>query len=214
MDKSRRAFIQLGLFGSMLSVNNLIHAEPDSILTHTPWETEGPFYPIKKQKDKDFDLTQIEGSSESALGDVIYIEGKILNSSGEPIEDATVDLWQANAAGKYRHIRDANPAPIDPNFQGWAIVPSGASGDFKFKTIMPGPYPARGDWWRPPHIHFKVSAKGYINLTTQMYFPDHELNKRDFLIQRKKPDLQELMTAIQISKEPQVFKHQIVLQEA
>ena len=96
-------------------------------------------------------------------------------------------IQQANAAGRYNHPRDPNKAELDHNFQGWAIVPSGEEGDFKFKTIKPGIYPVGGGWKRPPHIHFKVSYQGFQTLTTQMYFPGEELNKakESFLTNRQ-----------------------------
>jgi len=107
----------------------------------TPTESAGPFYPVVAQKDKDFDLTKVDGKEVDALGKHIVIHGSVVDTQGNPVEGATVDLWQANAAGKYAHPHDSNPAPIDENFQGWAIVPSGVNGDFRFKTVMPGIYP-------------------------------------------------------------------------
>lgn len=194
----------------MYATSNFVQA---SKLSLTPEEIEGPFYPLTPQKDRDFDLTYIEGRSGKALGQVIYIEGTVTDIHGQPIEDATVDLWQANAAGRYRHPRDTNTAPVDPNFQGWAVVPSGVTGDFKFKTIMPGAYPAARNWIRPPHIHFKISKAGYADLTTQMYFPGHELNAVDWLIQEKNAKEQQLMTATLIRTEPKTYRYHIVLKQ-
>lgn len=210
MKLSRRHFIKTGLVASTLTSVALARASKFSV---TPAEIEGPFYPLTPQKDRDFDLTHIKGRSGTALGQVIHIEGIITDIHGQPIEDATVDLWQANAAGRYRHPRDTNPVPVDPNFQGWAIVPSGASGEFNFKTIMPGAYPAARNWTRPPHIHFKVNKTNYAELTTQMYFPEHELNAIDWLIQEKNAKEQRLMTATLIRKNPATYHYQIVLQE-
>ena len=106
---------------------------------------------------------------------------------------------------------EPRPASVDENFQGWAIVPSGVAGDFRFKTVMPGAYPAARNWTRPPHIHFKVSKAGYENLTTQMYFPGHELNAIDWLIQEKNAKEQQLMTATLIRTEPKTYRYHIVL---
>lgn len=210
MEASRRKLLKAGLVGSVLSSTGLARA---STLHPTPSEIEGPFYPVIQQKDKDFDLTRVMGETEAASGEVVYIEGTVCDISGEVIEDASVDLWQANAVGRYRHPHDSNPAPLDPYFQGWAIVPSGVNGGFKFKTIMPGAYPAARNWMRPPHIHFKVSKKGFIELVTQMYFPGHELNEIDLLIKRKSTDEQKQMIATRISDEPATFRYQIVLQK-
>lgn len=210
MKTSRRNLLKAGLLGGAFSLPTLAQAAK---LSATPAEIEGPFYPITPQKDRDFDLTQIEGRTGQAMGKIIYIEGTVTDTQGRPLEDASVDLWQANAVGRYRHPRDTNPAPVDPNFQGWAIVTSGVAGQFKFKTIMPGTYPAARNWIRPPHIHFKVSKSGYGELTTQMYFPDHELNARDWLIQEKNAKEQQLMTATLVRTKPLTYRYQIVLQQ-
>lgn len=126
----------------------------------------------------------------------------------------TVDVWQANAAGRYSHPHDSNPAPLDPNFQSWAIVPSGKNGKFRFKTVIPGAYPAEDGWTRPPHIHFKVSKRGFVELTTQMYFPNQELNDVDRLLQSNSPAEQKLMIAQQSESEPAIFRYQIVIEKA
>ena len=180
----------------------------------TPPEIEGPFYPVLAQKDKDFDLTRVEGKQGVAEGAPIIIQGQVLDTDGNPVEDVTVDLWQANAAGKYRHPHDSNDAPLDPNFQGWAIVPSGKEGKFRFKTVRPGAYPASVTWTRPPHIHFKISKRGYIELITQMYFPGHEFNDSDLLLRRKSNEERKLMIASRIENRPGVYAYNIVLQKA
>lgn len=175
---SRRKFIKLSAIGSFLGV-----ASSGSLANSvTPSEIKGPFYPITPQKDRDFDLTSIEGKNGVAKGRVVLIQGQVIDQNAKPVEDATVDIWQANAAGRYRHPYDSNSAPLDPNFQGWAIVQSGAKGKFQFKTIVPGSYPVNEEWERPPHIHFKVSKLGYAELITQMYFPENDLNSSDRLL--------------------------------
>ncbi|WP_455199180.1 dioxygenase family protein [Kaarinaea lacus] len=208
-DKTKRKFIKTGLLGCLLpALPGKLFA---SSLLPTPQEIEGPFYPVIQQKDKDFDLTRINGHNEAAAGNVIHIEGQVVDTNNRPIEDATVDLWQANSYGRYRHQRDPNRAPLDPNFQGWAIVPSGANGEFKFKTILPGAYPASRDWMRPPHIHFKISKPGYEKLTTQMYFPGQKLNQRDLLLMKKTEEEREQMIAKLISSEPVTYRYKVVL---
>ena len=211
---NRRKFLTLGLAGittGAISSSALAGEKKQAV---TPGEIEGPFYPTYMQKDRDFDLTQIEGHDTPAQGDVIFIEGTVVDTDGQAIEDATVDLWQANAAGRYRHPHDSNTAPLDPNFQGWAIVPSGKSGEFRFKTIFPGTYPAAKDWMRPPHIHFKVSKLGFVELTTQMYFEGDPLNEKDFLIQRKSDAEQKLMIATKTGEDPVTYRYQITLEKA
>ncbi len=143
---------------------------------------------------------------------MVTIQGQVLDIEGNPVEGATVDIWQANAAGRYRHPHDNNPAPLDPDFQGWAIVQSGVQGGFKFKTVIPGAYPVSDAWKRPPHIHFKVSKKGYAEVTTQMYFPDHELNQVDRLLQSKTAAEQQMMVARSVDGEEVTLRYDIVLQ--
>lgn len=186
--------------------NNSATARP------TPAEIEGPFYPVIQQKDKDFDLTIVEGKSGVAQGQAVFIEGLVLDTSNKPIENATVDLWQANAAGKYRHPHDSSNAPLDANFQGWAIVQSGKNGEFRFKTIIPGAYAVSNEWTRPPHIHFKVTKKGYLEVITQMYFPHQSLNKKDYLLQRKTATEQALMIAKPVDGKVNTLKYNIVLE--
>jgi len=180
----------------------------------TPTEIKGPFYPIVAQKDKDFDLTLVEGRTASAKGETVIVEGVVTDTAGQAVSDATVELWQACASGKYNHPHDPNPAPSDPNFQGWAVVPSGKKGGFRFKTVMPGSYPAAPDWMRPPHIHFKVSKRGYVELITQMYFPGHPLNAKDLLLLRKSEEERALMTAEELAGKLKIFKYRIVIQKA
>ena len=130
--KSRRSFLLGMLAGLPLAIFSRVLRAGQP----TPPETEGPFYPLYPQKDKDFDLTQVAGRSGVAKGRVIIIQGQVLDTEGRAIEDATVELWQANAAGRYRHPSDRNTAPLDPNFQGWAIVQSGRQGRFHFIIVM------------------------------------------------------------------------------
>lgn len=197
---NRRKFLKVSFLGAILSY----FAKDSMALTATPPETKGPFYPITPQKDKDFDLTSIVGKKGQA-------KGQVVDEDSNPIENATVDIWQANAAGRYRHPHDSNPAPLDSNFQGWAIVQSGKKGMFKFKTIIPGAYPASRKWMRPPHIHFKVSKRGYTELVTQMYFPGNELNKADLLLQRKSKSEQSLMVAKNVIGKPNTLEYTVIL---
>jgi protocatechuate 3,4-dioxygenase beta subunit len=213
--KTRRDFIKIGLLTSLLAPLTYIANAVSAILTQTPRETAGPFYPIISQQDKDFDLTRIEGNSDSAKGEVIIIEGSVVDTEGKAIKDVSVELWQANNAERYSHPYDSNPVPLDPNFQGWAIAFSGQEGGFRFKTIMSGAYAVSANWLRPPHIHYKISKRGYKNLTSQMYFLHHPLNDIDALIQRKSSDEQLLMMAKKsmIKDNVDVYQYQIVLEK-
>lgn len=212
---NRRKFLGYGIFGGLaafLAGSATAKASPGR--SPTPPEAEGPFYPVIAQKDRDFDLTRVEGKEGAARGEPIMIQGQVFDTAGRPLEDVTVDLWQANAAGRYRHPHDSNKAPLDPNFQGWAIVPSGKEGKFRFRTVKPGAYPASFMWTRPPHIHFKISKRGYVELITQMYFPGEQLNDKDRLLKRKSKKEKKLMIAERNEGEPEVYNFNIILRKA
>lgn len=207
---NRRNFLKNSVLGSIIALQ---HKPAHGALAPTPNEIQGPFYPVVAQQDKDFDLTHIQGRSDSALGQHVVITGHVLDANGAPVENATVDIWQANAAGKYRHPHDPNPAPIDENFQGWGIILTEKDGSFRFKTVLPGAYPVNRSWTRPPHIHFKVTKRGYVELITQMYFPNQALNKVDKLLQRKSPDEQALMIAKESSSAPGTYYYPIHIEK-
>ena len=103
---------------------------------------------------------------------------------------------------------------MDDNFQGWAIIPSGKGGAFRFKTVFPGTYPAAEGWMRPPHIHFKVTKRGYVEVITQMYFPGEELNDIDLLLKRKSNEEQKMMVAEKTSDNPETYQYRIVIEKA
>ena len=212
--QSRRLFIKATvLTGAVAAFSRTVQSATAPGYVPTPPEVEGPFYPLMPQQDKDFDLTRIAGKNGVAKGRVIIVEGRVLDVEGKPIENATVDLWQANAAGRYRHPRDRNTAPLDPNFQGWAIVQSEKSGKFRFKTILPGQYPASADWIRPPHIHFKISKPGFKELVTQMYFPGQPLNDVDLLLMQKSDEDARRMIAEQDESSLHKYHHTLVLEK-
>lgn len=183
-------------------------------LTPTPGETQGPFYPLHEQRDKDDDLTHFDGHTTSALGPHILVRGQVLDTAGNRIAGALLDIWQADVNGRYRHRSDRNPARLDPNFQGWAMMSSDHNGYFEFKTVMPGAYPADKDWIRPPHIHFKISKQGYRALTTQMYFPDEALNGADLLLRSKSIAERTAMIAKKLESEGKlpIYGYNVVLE--
>ena len=142
--------------------------------------TMGPFYPLQKPADRDTDLTHVRGHNRRALGEVIEVTGRVINTRGQPIAGAHIELWQANAAGRYFHPSDKNTAPLDPNFQGYASFHASQSGDYRYLTIKPGAYPGpRG--MRTPHIHLEVVGK-FDRLVTQMFFPGELLNATDVVM--------------------------------
>lgn len=148
----------------------------------TPGEAEGPFFPTDTNIESDADLTRLAGRTERAGGDIIEIRGRLLSADGRPISGATVELWQANAAGRYAHELDAaNPAPLDVAFQGYALLRTNLDGRFSALTIKPGGYMVAQEGPRTPHLHWKFAA-GARRLTTQSYFPGEPANDSDFLM--------------------------------
>lgn len=152
-------------------------------LRATPEQELGPFYPVRLPADQDADLTVIAGKETRALGTIIYLSGRVTSRSGEPVANAELEIWQANAAGRYTHPGDNNPQPADLNFDGYARIHTDADGRYRLKSIKPGAYPAAPGWMRPPHIHFDVRGKTN-RLVTQMYFDGEELNAKDRFIER------------------------------
>ena len=175
---TRRAFTAGGLASASLVVATGARALQGRPLTaESPM---GPFFPLSVPADSDADLTMIKGHSKRALGQVIEIRGRVLDMKGNPIAGARLDLWQANAAGRYAHPADPATAPLDPDFQGFASIVSDSSGDWRIITIKPAGYDSPIGH-RPPHIHFDVRGRTHRNVA-QLYFPeDAEGNAKDLL---------------------------------
>lgn len=151
-------------------------------LERTQDQILGPFYPIMSKPDRSGDLTRVSGGSGRAKGQSIIVRGRVCNPDGKPVSGAEVEIWQANAAGRYAHPDDTNPAPLDPNFQGFGAVTTGPDGFYQFKTIKPLHYPAGSIGIRPAHIHFDVRGRRDV-LVTQMYFEGDPYNEKDSFLQ-------------------------------
>lgn len=147
-------------------------------LAITPPQILGPYYPVGETPDLAADLARPPGSVAEAVGQRLHVMGRVLTSSGRPVAHARIDIWQANAAGKYRHESDTNPAPLDPNFKGFARLTADESGRYAFRTIKPGSYPTPDGEMRPPHIHFTVEGR-IDRLVTQLYFAGEPENRTD-----------------------------------
>jgi protocatechuate 3,4-dioxygenase beta subunit len=152
-------------------------AAAEAALQRTPDQILGPFYPLAELPQTS-DLTRVASRSGRAEGQLLNVMGRVLNLAGEPIRNARVEVWQANAHGRYTHPSDPNPAPLDPNFEGSAVLTTDAEGRYRFKTIKPAAYPAGPNRMRPAHIHFKVIGR-QDQIVTQMYFENDPYNKTD-----------------------------------
>jgi protocatechuate 3,4-dioxygenase beta subunit len=147
-------------------------------------ELSGPAFGSEDVDESDADLT-IHGAGEP-IGERIIVSGRVLGSDGRPVRSALIEIWQANAAGRYRHRADQHPAPLDPNFTGGGRVLTGDDGRYRFITIKPGAYPWKNhhNAWRPKHIHLSVFGRAFTErLVTQMYFPGDPLLAYDPIYQ-------------------------------
>jgi protocatechuate 3,4-dioxygenase, beta subunit len=159
-------------------IKTRIDHPPARALAITPPQVLGPFYPVSQRPDLAADLARPSENGAKAKGQVIHVRGRVLDHSGKPVSHARIDIWQANAGGKYRHPSDTNPAPLDPNFKGFARLTTDASGHYSFRTIKPGRYPTAEGEMRPPHIHFVVEGQ-FDRLVTQLYFAGEAENQTD-----------------------------------
>ena len=145
-----------------------------------PTERHGPVFDHLRLAPADADLTgQHRGEP---LGERIIVAGRLLDGDGRPVPGQLVEIWQANAAGRYAHQVDRHPAPLDPNFSGGGRLLTGPDGSYRFVTIKPGAYPwgNHPNAWRPAHIHFSVFGRSFTErLVTQMYFPGDPLLAHD-----------------------------------
>jgi protocatechuate 3,4-dioxygenase beta subunit len=155
-------------------------SRPLAILPHTETELTGPAFGHERIGELDHDLTrQHDGEP---LGERIVVHGRVLDGAGRPVRDSLVEVWQANAAGRYAHAVDRHPAPLDPNFSGAGRCLTDAEGRYRFVTVKPGAYPwgNHENAWRPAHIHFSLFGRAFTDrLVTQMYFPGDPLFEFD-----------------------------------
>ena len=153
-------------------ITSSIYAEA---LTLTPRATEGPYYPDHLPLDQDNNLLQIQGSEGSAVGTIAEFGGRLLNADGKPVQDATIELWQADNNGCYIHSRGIQRGKErDPSFQGYGKIITNAAGEYRFRTIKPGLYTGRTIHW---HIAVKQGDKRM--LTTQLFIAGVPQNDRD-----------------------------------
>ncbi|MFI5563550.1 protocatechuate 3,4-dioxygenase subunit beta [Amycolatopsis japonica] len=154
--------------------------EPLIVLPHLLTEVTGPALGPGRIGEFDNDLTQ--GHAGEPQGQRIIVTGRLLDGDGRPIRDSLVEIWQANAGGRYRHTGDRWPSPLDPNFDGAGRTLTDSEGRYTFTTIKPGAYPWKNhdNAWRPAHIHFSVFGSAFTQrLVTQMYFPEDPLFSQD-----------------------------------
>jgi len=154
--------------------------QPPLVIPHTVTEMTGPALGERDLGPLDADLTrQHDGEP---LGERIIVHGRVLDGNGRPLRNTLVEIWQANAGGRYRHDLDRHPAPLDPNFSGAGRCLTDDDGRYRFVSIKPGAYPWKNhhNAWRPAHIHFSLFGRAFVQrLVTQMYFPGDPLFGQD-----------------------------------
>jgi protocatechuate 3,4-dioxygenase, beta subunit len=158
--------------------------KPLIILPRTLSDTTGPAFGRDPLGGLDYDLTRQH--SGEPLGERIIVTGRVLDGDGRPVSDSLIEIWQANAAGRYTHQNDQHPAPLDPNFSGAGRCLTDGEGRYRFVTVKPGAYPWKNhdNAWRPAHIHFSLFGPAFRSrLITQMYFPGDPLLEHDPIFQ-------------------------------
>jgi protocatechuate 3,4-dioxygenase, beta subunit len=167
-------------FGGYRSTALRSPAKPLHLLPQRLTEVTGPLFGAERVMPGDDDLTQHDGGE--AVGQRIIVHGRLLDGDGRAVPDALLEVWQANAGGRYRHVVDQWPSLLDPHFSGLGRTVTDGRGHYRFTTIRPGAYPWRNhaNAWRPAHIHFSVFGRAFVQrLVTQMYFPDDPLFFQD-----------------------------------
>jgi protocatechuate 3,4-dioxygenase, beta subunit len=167
-----RRLLMAGAGAILLPVRNAL-AEG---LVATPPQTEGPFYPVAFPADMDNDLVQVRGQAAHAMGTVLHLEGRVINTGGPAAPGALVEIWQSDAQGLYDHPGQAGRERRDSAFQGYGRMLAGTDGRYSFRTLKPVAYPGRA-----PHIHVKVMTPEGRHLTSQFYLAGDPLNARDFV---------------------------------
>jgi protocatechuate 3,4-dioxygenase beta subunit len=161
-----------------------VPSKPLIQLPYTISEVSGPVYGHTSIGETDSDLTRQHAGE--PLGERVIVSGRVIDEGGRAVPHSLIEIWQANAAGRYFHARDDHRAPLDPNFTGAGRTLTDQRGEYRFVTIKPGAYPWRNhpNAWRPAHIHFSLYGPAFVTrLVTQMYFPGDPLFPHDPILQ-------------------------------
>ena len=177
-------------------------------LQATTSQTVGPYFKIGlKQLNSD----NLVGDGVS--GERVTIQGRVIDGDGLPVPDAVLELWQANAHGKYAHPEDTQNKPLEPGFKGYGRVPTSPEGTFRFTTIKPGPVPGPNGKEQAPHLVLSVFMRGLMRrLVTRIYFPDDPRNANDLILNMVEPARRSTLVAKQAAGGPGALEWNVVLQ--
>jgi len=176
----------------------------------TTSQTVGPFFKLGLQW---LNLENLVG--EGVSGERITIQGRVLDGDGVPVPDAILEIWQANAHGKYAHPEDTQNKPVEPGFKGYGRVPVTARGVFRFTTIKPGPVPGPHGKEQAPHLLVSVFMRGLLRrLVTRIYFPDEPRNSSDYILNLVDQSRRSTLIARRKSDQPGVLEWNVILQGA
>jgi protocatechuate 3,4-dioxygenase, alpha subunit len=177
-------------------------------LQATTSQTVGPYFEIGLQW-----LNRDNLVGEGVSGERVTIQGRVFDGDGVPVPDAILEIWQANAHGKYDHPEDTQDKPLEPGFQGYGRVPTTTEGAFRFATIKPGPVPAPDGKEQAPHLVVSVFLRGVLRrLVTRIYFPDEPRNASDFILNLVEPARRSTLIAEKSAGAPGTLEWNVVLQ--
>jgi protocatechuate 3,4-dioxygenase, alpha subunit len=177
-------------------------------LEATTSQTVGPYFRIGLQR---LFVDNLAGPNVS--GERIEIEGRVLDADGQGVPDAMLELWQANAQGKYAHPDDTQEKTVEPGFRGYGRIPTAEDGSFRFTTIKPGRVPGPDGKLQAPHIVVSVFMRGLLRrLITRIYFPDDPANSEDFALSLAEPDRRGTLVACKSGKRDGLLEWNVVLQ--
>jgi protocatechuate 3,4-dioxygenase alpha subunit len=177
-------------------------------LQATTSQTVGPFFKIGLQW-----LNRENLVEEGVSGERVTIQGRVVDGDGVPLPDALLEIWQANAYGKYDHPEDTQDKPLEPGFKGYGRMPTTANGLFRFATIKPGLVPGPEGKEQAPHLLVSVFMRGVLRrLVTRMYFPDEPRNDADFILNLVEPARRSTLIARKAAGDPGTLEWNVVLQ--
>ena len=177
-------------------------------LQATTSQTVGPYFKIGLQW-----LNRDNLVGEGVSGERVTIQGRVFDGDGAPVPDAILEIWQANAHGKYDHPQDTQNKPLEPGFKGYGRVPVSAEGVFRFATIKPGPVPGPNGKEQAPHLVVSVFMRGVLRrLVTRIYFPDEPRNAADFILNLVEPERRPTLIAKKTAGGPGTLEWNVVLQ--